>query len=186
MRRVSALLISAIFVISTAAPASAQTMLLPVLDVVGSDGPGSDDSRMLVDELLVLLQYDRLTERIIDRTATEIVRSVRVANPSMTDAEAQAVRQLFEDAVRRSAPDLTQISRAMLLRHYSEAELRDLVAFYRTPTGQKSIRLTPELTGAIASRATDAVGRTVPPIVDALSARLRAAGYKSPDFKSIQ
>lgn len=184
MRRVSALLISAIFVISTAATASAQTMLLPVLDVVGSDGPGSDDSRMLVDELLVLLQYDRVTERIIDGTATDIVRSVRVANPSMTDAEAQAVRQLFEDAVRRSAPDLTQISRAMLLRHYSETELRDLVAFYRTPTGQKSIRLTPELTGQITARATEAIDRTIPPIMDALAARLRAAGFRGPEFTS--
>lgn len=187
MWRVTGLFVSAFLAISGVVPAAAQTMLLPVVDVVGSNGPdNTDETRELVDELLVLLQYDRLTERVIDDTATEIVRSVRVANPSMTDKEAKAVRQLFEDAVRRNAPDMTPLSRSMLLRRYSEQELRELLAFYRTPTGQKSIRLTPEISGLLTARATEAVDLTIPPIMDALAIRLRAAGFRQPAFTSAQ
>ncbi|WP_421883951.1 DUF2059 domain-containing protein [Pacificispira sp.] len=185
MRRLTWLVCAAVLATAGGAQARAQTMLLPVVDVVGSGGPGTGATRELVDELLILLQYDQVADRIVDDAATDVVRRVRIANPHMTDKDAQAVRQLFEDAVRRSAPDLTQASRSMLLRNYSEQELRELIAFYRTPVGQKSIRLNPELSGEIASRAAAAVSGTLPPIVEALSVRLRAAGFRSPEFSEF-
>lgn len=40
--------------------------------------------------------------------------------------------------------------------HYSEEEIRRLIAFYRTDLGRKSIRLTPAISAAIAEKTRDA------------------------------
>jgi hypothetical protein len=40
-------------------------------------------------------------------------------------------------------------------KFYTESELKDLIAFYKTPTGQKSISIQPQLTGEGAARTMD-------------------------------
>ncbi len=41
--------------------------------------------------------------------------------------------------------EIMDIQAGLLVKHYTDAELRELLAFYRTPLGRKAIRIMPEV-----------------------------------------
>ena len=51
-------------------------------------------------------------------------------------------------------------------KFFSEQELRDLLAFYRTPTGQKSLKVMPELLAESMQQAATVLGPQISRIVD--------------------
>ena len=53
----------------------------------------------------------------------------------------------FEEEFRKiySYQEIVDIQAGLLVKHYTEPELRELLAFYRSPLGQKAIRIMPEV-----------------------------------------
>ena len=47
-------------------------------------------------------------------------------------------------------------------KFFTEAELADLIAFYKTPTGEKTLTIMPELFGQAFRRSTEIIGTKVP------------------------
>ena len=62
----------------------------------------------------------------------------------MAQTMSRRYREVFQKRV--NFPQLMEeISMTLYDRHFTEAELRDMVVFYRTPTGQKTIQVMPQL-----------------------------------------
>jgi len=57
---------------------------------------------------------------------------------------------------------------------YSDAELKDLLAFYRTPTGKKSLEVMPAVTEKIAAETQQRVESKMPQIMERLSSMVKA------------
>ncbi len=74
---------------------------------------------------------------------------------SLEDFGSTRLHELFEERF-----NLDQIIDEVMVpvygEHYSEEELRKLIAFYKTDLGRKSIRLTPVISAAIAEKIRDA------------------------------
>ena len=68
---------------------------------------------------------------------------------AQTDEAAQRIMiRLREEFPRRLnfGDLLAQVSFEIYDKHFTEADMKDLVAFYKTPTAQKFVRLTPQIT----------------------------------------
>jgi hypothetical protein len=103
---------------------------------------------------------------------TETERQIREGIASAFDLQVRANPLLgpFRDVMQRYAdkyldwatmqPELVDVYTST----FSEAELRDMIAFYRTPTGRKVVRLLPEVT----ARAQQVAERRVAAHVDEL------------------
>jgi uncharacterized protein len=78
------------------------------------------------------------------------------------------------DAIMYTYPEMVDLQAGLLVKHYTEAELDQLVAFYRTPVGQKSIQVMPavmqDAMGAFQARAQE----RMPAQLQALTKKLEA------------
>lgn len=89
-----------------------------------------------------LLEVMKMDVAVRDATMMSVEMQVE-ANPAL--APFRDVMSEFVDKYltwQAMKPDLIQL----YAESFSEPELRELIAFYRTPTGQKTIALLPELT----------------------------------------
>ena len=89
-----------------------------------------------------LLEVMKMDDAVRDATMMSVEMQVE-ANPALApfrDVMSEFIdKYLTWEAMK---PDLIQL----YAESFSEQELRELIAFYRTPTGQKTIALLPELT----------------------------------------
>lgn len=85
---------------------------------------------------------------------TETERQIRHGIETAFDAQVRANPLLgpFRDVMQRYADkylDWASLQPELVTIHvstFSEPELREMIAFYRTPTGQKAVRLLPQVT----------------------------------------
>jgi uncharacterized protein len=97
---------------------------------------------------------------------TETERQMRHGIAMAFDAQVRANPLLgpFRDVMQRYADkylDWATLQPELVTIHvstFSEPELREMIAFYRTPTGQKAVRLLPEVTTRIQQVAEQRVG----------------------------
>jgi hypothetical protein len=111
---------------------------LSLVAVVLAVEPPVDSHRAAADELLQLMDVRQNMSAGVQNMVATMTRG----NPKM---------EPFRDVILQWAntymnwenfgPKLTQ----MYVESFSEPELRDLLAFYRTPTGKKALALMPEM-----------------------------------------
>jgi hypothetical protein len=70
--------------------------------------------------------------------------------------------------VRYSYQEILDIQAGLLAKHYTEAELRELLAFYRTPLGKKAIRVMPEVMADVNGQTTALLQQRIPAMMERL------------------
>jgi len=139
MRPIRALVAVAALVFSVAQvggqPASAQ-------------GAGSPEAMQAANDLFALLYKDMLP-RLVDQMTTQawppIEQALRAKRPEVDAATLNELRGEFVRIEMEYMSTTLADAPALYARHFTAAELRDLLAFYRTPTGEKSLRVLPDL-----------------------------------------
>jgi hypothetical protein len=114
-------------------------LVVSMFFALSASGEVSDSHRKATTELLELMEV----ERSMVGGATTMTDVMLQQNPTLvpfrdvliTWAEKTMTWERFEGKVV-----------AMYAGAFSEAEIRDLIAFYQTPTGKKMIQLGPQLT----------------------------------------
>jgi uncharacterized protein len=120
-----------------------------------------------VDTMITELdkQYPRIFEGIIDQ------------DPDLTPSQRQKIKEGFGESMPRFSAllrkrirqriDLGQLMEEIALplyaKYFSEDELRDLISFYKTPTGQKTLSVLPQLFGDSVREASQKLG---PPLTN--------------------
>ncbi len=97
--------------------------------------------------------------------------------PSLKQAMPQVPEQLwteFRSEVRED--DMVELTYTIWDKHFTHQEIRDLIRFYQTPTGQKIIRETP----VIQQESLVAGQKWGNEIMGRIVARLRERGYQLP------
>jgi hypothetical protein len=110
---------------------------------------GDPEARQIAEELLTLTRVDKMLEEMRGQMSQMMMTQLRAAD--VPEAQAEKVAEL-----QKRMMDLAfeELSFAKMKDDYVEVyasvftveELRDLVAFYRTPTGQAFVEKMPELT----------------------------------------
>jgi hypothetical protein len=69
--------------------------------------------------------------------------AIRVKNPIIDPVTLNELRKEFEQLQTNSVRDVMLEGAPIYARYFSAAELRELIAFYKTPTGVKSLGVMP-------------------------------------------
>ena len=106
---------------------------------------GADKRARLVEKLLALMSMDETVRSAVDT----IFAQIQAQFAQSTEAEQEA-KELFESFRARSAKvDFKALLEEGFIRiyakYFTEKELEDLIAFYSTPTGRKSIDVMSDL-----------------------------------------
>lgn len=147
---VAAFSITALLFLTSAKTVSAQETISP-------------EKRALVEELLVVTEADQLVNKILNNSLTQLEQQLPTLVgssfneiPELNQPQAQQqVREisgrilqrytaLMQPRLSEFTQTIREINFSLYAKYYTESELRDLIAFYRTPTGKKTIQVTPE------------------------------------------
>ncbi|HMJ09424.1 MAG TPA: DUF2059 domain-containing protein [Pyrinomonadaceae bacterium] len=153
MKRTSRLLLISLILVTFAALANAQAAM-------------SLEKRKLVGEMIAVLKMDKQMSQITDAMLEEMEKTYPMGYGAAVDRRADLTDQQKQSMKTNSAAAFTAFSQKfrrrlaesvdyakyideavypMYDKIYSEQELRDIVAFYKTPTGQKMIDTMPQL-----------------------------------------
>ena len=134
----------------------------------------ADSSRLrTARELLEVMQM----MRVIRAGNVAMVESQTAANPAMAPFKdvllAWAEKHLTWDVM---APPMSAAYAELL----TEPEMRELIAFYRTPAGRKVVEVTPELTQRGAKIGADIAQRYMPQLQEMIQARANELTRSAP------
>ena len=137
-----------------------QEMIRELLAVVGIVGMAEQmrDQQSVVELMRIQSSYHGMMELATSEQADlpEADRQLLLARLENFDAFAERFRALFIERLNFSTIIETVYPR-LYDKYFSEEELRQMVTFYRTPVGRKSIEVMPSLMQEAAARVDGAV-----------------------------
>jgi uncharacterized protein len=120
---------------------------------VCADDALSPEALAAANELFNILSADmmkQLTGQMTSAFWPVVEQNARA--DKIDDATITELRSEFERIQISFVTDAMKDAPPIYARHFSVAELRDLIAFYRTPTGAKALREMPQVMGEFATQ----------------------------------
>jgi hypothetical protein len=117
-----------------------------------AQGPGSPEALQSANELVTVFGGSMLSDFSAKMTAQiwpSIEKSLRAAYPNVDAATVTELRRQFEQAQLKNITDNTKNMAAVYARNFTAQELRDMLAYYRSPTGAKALRVMPQVTAEV-------------------------------------
>ena len=103
------------------------------------------ETRDAIVELLELTGADQLMDQMFALMMPQIISVVRAANPDIPEEILLDLQKRGADEFHKSMPEFNDLMVDLYLRYFTEQEILDLIAFYETPTGRKTISVMPSL-----------------------------------------
>jgi hypothetical protein len=166
--------------------AAAALALLTFAPAALGQQPAVDEKRQVIRELVDVMQ----AEQTVQKTADAMMKQMSEQYPKLLSDLAKERSDLTPEQrdriQRQTARSFTRFSATFKERlgdvysspeffekvyypayakYYSESELRHMLVFYRSPTGQKVLHVLPEFTGDILKSTFDVLGPRVEEIV---------------------
>ncbi|MBX9845340.1 MAG: DUF2059 domain-containing protein [Xanthobacteraceae bacterium] len=117
-----------------------------------AQGEASPDSLKAANELMALMSKDTVQQLVTSLTAQiwpTLERALRAKRSDIDQATLTELRHEFERIQGQYMTGVMADTPAIYARYFSAQELRDMLAFYATPTGQKTLQVMPQLTAEV-------------------------------------
>jgi hypothetical protein len=162
------------------APLISAPMILIPLTPAQAEEPNAD-ALAAATELFGLLSKDmigQVVENVTAQTWPAMEASLRANNPNADPEAFGAMRKEFEAIQKEYMADVLHDAPAIYARNFTAAELHDMMAFYKTPTGAKMLRVTPQITTEILSVITPRLKEIMARTRAAFAAAVKVKGYR--------
>jgi uncharacterized protein len=119
-------------------------VMLLFIAPVGAQSPNSDATaaaRELIDTMKLADQFKAVLPTIIQHLKPAIVQ-----NRADVERDFDAILPIVLDKMTAHLGELTNEMASVYANNFTAAELHDLTAFYKSPTGQKLLRMMPAVT----------------------------------------
>lgn len=97
-----------------------------------------------------------------------LMRTVMHSVPNATPEQADVIADLLSEEMKALQPKLEAFSKDLFLKYYTEQDLQAMLAFYDSPTGQKTLDIMPQLTQESALFTAQAMRGIIPKMVKRL------------------
>jgi hypothetical protein len=111
-----------------------------------AQAPGSPQALQAAQDLVKVLTGDMVTQMSRAMTGQIWPKIEAEFGPKTDQATMAELRTEFEKTLEKFVLDSMQDAPALYAKYFSAQELRDIGAFYRTPSGAKSLELMPMIT----------------------------------------
>lgn len=137
-----------------------------------------DDARQkLFIELYEVMGYDTILAQITDAVGNATETALRQKHPGIDRKAVDIVREVVEESFAGLKPDLVRFTGTFMVSNFTENEIRDLIAFYKTPTGRKSLTLVPKMTQELSVWIAPTMERVQAEMAEKLRKRLKKEGF---------
>ncbi len=109
---------------------------------------GTPEALAAARELNAILSKDvikQLTTQVTGQVWPALEKNLRAKRQDVTDAQLAELRAEFERIQFENLSSVMDDAPIIYARHFTAAELREMLAFHRSPVGQKSLREMPQI-----------------------------------------
>lgn len=110
---------------------------------VGNDSAQAKGSEELALSLSKIMLTDEMYSQMLEQMSAGIVQSMAGAGGKLPPDFSEKMGKVMREALPRS--DLLQFNAQVYGSRFSEAELQQIIDFYKTPTGSKILREMPSV-----------------------------------------
>lgn len=107
-----------------------------------------EKNNSLVEKADILAKMSQM-EEVLGMQA-ELNAEYLIKQDSALESNRKEIIKIFKEASNARETEL--VIREFYIKNYTEKEVDEMIAFFKTPTGEKSIRLVPKLQEEIASK----------------------------------
>ena len=148
---------------------------------VGCWGPGARAQQPSAASIeaakeLIALKGGSMFEPLIPGVIESVKNSFLPTNPNLGRELNEVSAQLRKEYDSKRADLLTDVAR-VYAGHFTEQELKDIIAFYRTPLGKKMVTQEPIALNESLSRAQDWANRFSEEVMGRFRAEMRKKGH---------
>ncbi len=152
---------------------------LAAIPIARADDAPSPEALQAAQELSAMVSGDAINQMSAAMTA-QIWPSIENDLSSKVDVATLAeLRGEFERSVAAFAGDTMKSSPVVYARNFTAQELREIVAFYRTPTGAKALHTMPKVMGEVMAQMGPRVQAFQQELNSKMVAILEKHGYKN-------
>jgi hypothetical protein len=145
--------------------------------VAGAATEGAPPSPLAVEVSGFVLSRDtwsKMQRSTAEQAKQQIARNLGRSGTSVPPEFSQRFDEEFGKIL--TYDEVIDIQARLLGRHYTASELKGLLAFYKTPLGQKLIRVMPEVTQEASSEMLSLYKERLPHLVERLKPTLEGSG----------
>jgi hypothetical protein len=140
----------------------------------------SPESLAAANELFSMLSKDMLGQLVTSITGQvwpQLERKLRSQRPDIDAKTLADLRGEFEGIQKANLALVMSEAPAIYARHFTAAELREILAFYRTPTGAKALREMPQVMSEAMAAMMPRMQEVQTQTMDAFTKALRQRGF---------
>ena len=130
-------------------------------------------------DLSAIMTGDTITQMTV-AMANQIWPTIEAQLGAKVDAATLAeIRTEFEGSLKAFTGEVMKDAPDVYARHFSAQELRDMVAFYKSPTGSKALHEMPKVMAAVGGRMAPRMQALQTDLDQRMGAILQKHGYKN-------
>ena len=138
----------------------------------------SKEKRADIEKLLEMTGALAVGQQMSTAVAEQMSQLLRKARPDIPDRVLSVLPEEISSVIDENASGFKDVLIPLYDRHFSDADIKELIAFYSTTLGQKTIRVMPVLMNE-SLQAGQQWGQSLSPAIQArVKARLEKEGYK--------
>ena len=138
------------------------------------------DALAAARDLIAIMSKDTIRQmsvQMVGQIWPTIERSLRAKQPSITAEQVADLRGEYERIFLDYMNNLMGDAPALYARYFSAAELREMLAYHRSPVGQKALRVLPQLTVEIFQMIMPKLQQAQGQMMDAFTKVARQRGF---------
>jgi hypothetical protein len=130
-------------VVSLCGAAIAQDAQPPASEPQSTVPQPSDAQIAAATDLLDATHVQQNVKMIVDTMLPVVIKGLQKDHPNASDKAIEAFTAAFDDEIQNSMGDILKLEARVYAEHFSEDELHQLAAFYRSDLGQKYLTEVP-------------------------------------------
>lgn len=154
-------------------------LVLAVFSCCAFAQPVSEDRRKDIMELLEITGSLKLGEQVGNAVSTQFINQMRQQQPNMPNRVVEIIQQVVQEHMGKFMNDPLTIDGMIDLyaRHFTQDEIKEIIAFYKSPTGGKMTAEMPKLTAESMQFTQTRMATVIPALQQDLIKRLQAEGF---------
>jgi hypothetical protein len=106
---------------------------------------GENEKQKIIIEMFDVMQYGRVIDQISAVVGQQIQAQVQGKFPDLSAETLGRIGTITQEEFAKLQPDLMQFTGTFMVQNFSEQELVDLLDFYKSPAGSKSLSVMPQM-----------------------------------------
>lgn len=137
-----------------------------------------NDRQRIILEMFEVMQYGKVIDQIAAVVGQQVTAEIKSKVPNIPTHLLEETGSITREEFSKLKPDMMSFVGVFMVENFSEAELVQLLEFYKSPIGKKSLTIMPKMTQEMMAWVPSVTDKFAQKTMIRVKALLKAQGYQ--------